>query len=177
MNDIDIVIKAQNGDDEAFSQLIKSCKEKLYKTAFAYLKNEEEALDVVSDTVYKAYMNINKLKNPEFFNTWITRILINNSINRLEKSKRIILVDEYEKFDDFNLDDSDIGVDVPKSLDLYNAIDKLNVKSKSIIILKYFQDMTISEISKVLKIPEGTIKVYLRRSLKKLKLELGEELI
>lgn len=177
MNDIDIVIKAQNGDDAAFSQLIKSCKEKLYKTAFAYLKDEEEALDVVSDTVYKAYMNINKLKNPEFFSTWITRILINSAINRLKKNKRVILIDEYEKFDSFTPISSDIALEVPKSIDLYNAIDKLNVKSRSIIILKYFQDMTISEISRVLKIPEGTIKVYLQRSLKKLKVELGEELI
>ena len=72
---------------------------------------------------------------------------------------------------------SDIALEVPESIDLYNAIDKLNVKSKSIIILKYFQDMTISEISRVLKIPEGTIKVYLQRSLKKLKIELGEELV
>ncbi|WP_411680995.1 sigma-70 family RNA polymerase sigma factor [Clostridium thailandense] len=177
MNDIDIVIKAQNGDDAAFSQLIKSCKEKLYKTAFAYLKDEEEALDVVSDTVYKAYMNISKIKNPEFFSTWITRILINSAINRLKKNKRVILIDEYEKFDSFIPISSDIALEVPKSIDLYNAIDKLNVKSRSIIILKYFQDMTISEISRVLKIPEGTIKVYLQRSLKKLKVELGEELI
>lgn len=177
MNEVDIVIKAQNGDDEAFSLLINDCKEKLYKIAFAYLKDEEESLDIVSDTVYKAYMDINKLKNPEFFNTWITRILINNAINRLKKNKRIILVDEYEKFDNFSPMVSDIGLDVPKCIDLYNAIDKLNVKSKSIIILKYFQDMTISEISKVLKIPEGTIKVYLQRSLKKLRIELGEDLI
>lgn len=177
MNDIDTVIKAQNGDDVAFGQLIKSCKEKLYKTAFAYLKDEEEALDVVSDTVYKAYMNINKLKNPEFFSTWITRILINSAINRLKKSKKIVLIDEYEKFDSFSQTSSDIALEVPESIDLYNAIDKLNVKSKSIIILKYFQDMTISEISKVLKIPEGTIKVYLQRALKKLKVELGEELV
>ncbi|MTK13271.1 MAG: RNA polymerase subunit sigma-70, partial [Clostridiaceae bacterium] len=96
MNDISIVTKAQKGDDIAFSELINSCKEKLYKIAFAYLKNEEEALDIVSDTIYKAYMDINKLKNPQYFNTWITRIRINGAINRLKKNKRIVLIDEYE---------------------------------------------------------------------------------
>lgn len=175
MNDIDIVNKAQKGDADAFSTLITSCKENLYKIAFAYLKSEEEALDIVSDTIYKAYMDIDKLQNPEYFNTWITRILINNAINRLKKNKRIVLIDEYEKIEDLNSEVSDIGFDVPRSVDLYNAIDKLNVKSKSIIILRYFQDMTISEISEVLKMPEGTIKVYLHRALKKLKIELEEE--
>lgn len=177
MNDIDIVIQAQKGDDVAFSKLIKACKENLYKIAFAYLKNEEEALDIVSDTIYKAYMNINKLENPQYFNTWITRILINNAINRLKKNNRIILIDEYEKIEGFNTQLSDIEFDVSRRVDLYSAIDQLNVKSKSIIILKYFQDMTISEISEVLKIPEGTIKVYLHRALKKLKIELKEEFI
>lgn len=175
MNDIDIVSKAQRGDDDAFSKLINCCKENLYKVAFAYLKNEEEALDIVSDTIYKAYMEINKLENPKYFNTWITRILINTAINRLKKNKRIVLIDEYEKIEDFNTDISDMDVDIPRTIDLYNAIDKLNVKSRSIIILKYFQDMTISEISEVLRIPEGTIKVYLHRALKKLKIELEEE--
>lgn len=177
MNDIDIVIQAQKGDDVAFSKLIKGCKENLYKIAFAYLKNEEEALDIVSDTIYKAYMNINKLENPQYFNTWITRILINNAINRLKKNNRIILIDEYEKIEGFNTQLSDIEFDVSRRVDLYSAIDQLNVKLKSIIILKYFQDMTISEISEVLKIPEGTIKVYLHRALKKLKIELKEEFI
>lgn len=174
MNDIDIVSKAQKGDDDAFSTLIACCKENLYKIAFAYLKNEEEALDIVSDTIYKAYMDINKLENPQYFNTWITRILINSAINRSKKNKRIVLIDGYEKIEDLNSDVPDIGFDVPTSVDLYNAIDKLNVKSKSIIILRYFQDMTITEISEVLKIPEGTIKVSLHRALKKLKIELEE---
>ncbi|NMM64066.1 sigma-70 family RNA polymerase sigma factor [Clostridium sp. P21] len=175
MNDIDRVIKAQKGDDIAFSELIKCHKENLYKIAFAYLKNEQEALDVVGDTIYKVYIDIDKLKNPEFFKTWITRIVINNSINRLKKNNRVILIDEYEKIDNFNFNDLDIETDIPKCIDLYNAIDSLNVKSKTIIILKYFQDMTISEISKLLEIPEGTVKVYIHRALKKLKIQLREE--
>ncbi len=177
MDEVDTVIKAQKGDDIAFSELIKYHKENLYKVAFAYLKNEEEALDIVSDTIYKVYMDIDKLKNPQFFNTWITRIVINNAINRLKKNKRIVLVDEYEKIDNLNYNGSDIGTDVPKCIDLYNAIDSLNVKSRTIIILKYFQDMTISEISKVLELPEGTVKVYIHRALKKLKIQLKEEFI
>ena len=67
--DTNVKIKlAQKGDDNAFYELISERKDQLYKTAFAYVKNKEEALDIVSDTVYKAYISIKNLKEPSFFN-------------------------------------------------------------------------------------------------------------
>ncbi|WP_315674016.1 sigma-70 family RNA polymerase sigma factor [Clostridium sp. 19966] len=121
-------------------------------------------------------MNISGLKNPQFFKTWITKILINCAVAKLRKSNKIIYTNEYENMNDGN-DISENEFDISKNIDLYNAIDRLNIKYKNIIILKYFQDMTISQISKLLNYPEGTIKVYLRRALKKLKIELKEECI
>lgn len=81
MNLQEIVLKAIRGDDDAFYILIENRKAMLYKTAFAYVKNKEDALDIVSDTVYKAYLSIDKVKSPEFFNTWMTRILINCALD------------------------------------------------------------------------------------------------
>lgn len=175
MKDIEIVKKAQKGNREAFIELINDCKENLYKIAFAYLKNEQEALDAVSDTVYKAYMDIKKVKKPQFFNTWITKILINCAINRLRKGERIIYIDDYQKTDTAETGSLETEWNIPGNIDLYNAIDTLEVKYRSIIILKYFQDMTIAQISKTLDLPEGTVKVYLRRALIKLKIELKED--
>lgn len=175
MKNIEIVKRAQKGDKEAFVKLINDSKENLYKIAFTYMKNEQEALDVVSDAVYKAYIDIKKVKKPEFFNTWITKILINSAINRLRKGGRIIYIDDYQKNSKVENDNSEIYLDIPANIDLYNALDNLEIKYRSIIILKYFQDMTIVQISKVLDLPEGTVKVYLRRALKKLKIQLKEE--
>jgi RNA polymerase sigma-70 factor (ECF subfamily) len=175
MKNIEIVKRAQKGDKEAFVKLINDSKENLYKIAFTYMKNEQEALDVVSDAVYKAYIDIKKVKKPEFFNTWITKILINSAINRLRKGGRIIYIDDYQKNGKTEDDNLEIHFDIPANIDLYNALDNLEIKYRSIIILKYFQDMTIVQISKVLDLPEGTVKVYLRRALKKLKIELKEE--
>ena len=64
----------------------------MYKIAFAYLKNEQNSLDAVSETIYKAYKNIDKLKRGEFFNTWITKILINSCKNVLKNNKGFILM-------------------------------------------------------------------------------------
>ena len=174
MYDINSVLKAQKGDDGAFVELMSLSQEELYRIAFTYMKNEQEALDIVSDTVYKAYMGIKKLNNPQFFQTWIIKILINQCINRLKVSNRITYIREYDKIDINDEYVPDIDMEIPRNIDLYKAIDKLDIKSKSIIILRYAQDMTIPQISEVLQIPKGTIKANIYRSLKKLKNELGE---
>lgn len=177
MDQSELVKKAKKGDDEAFSELMHLYKEKMYKIAFAYLKNEQNSLDAVSETIYKCYFNIKKLKEPKYFNTWIIKILINSCKDTLKTSCKVIYIDEYSKVDEDNSNALETELKIASNIDLYHAIDKLNDKFRSIIILKYFEDMTIAQISEVLDIPEGTVKVYLRRAISALKAELGEECI
>lgn len=163
---------AQKGDDNAFYELVSERKAQLYKTAFAYVKNKEEALDIVSETVYKAYISIKKLKEPSLFNTWLTRILINTSLDSINKNSKIV---SFEK----NVN-ADIGT-IPKNdeqiMDLKIAVDKLQGEYKTIVILKYFQDMTLAEISKTLQCPLGTVKTRLHKALAVLRIDLKEELL
>jgi len=163
---------AQKGDDNAFYELISERKGQLYKTAFAYVKNKEEALDIVSDTVYKAYISIKKLKEPSFFNTWLTRILINTSLDCINKSSRAISYKE-----NVSSEAKEILKDDEKIIDLKLAVDKLQGKYKTIVILKYFQDMTLMEIAKILQCPLGTVKTNLHKALEELRLDLKEELL
>ncbi|HEY5563817.1 MAG TPA: sigma factor [Clostridiaceae bacterium] len=90
------ILKAKSGDMEAFYELIQDKKESLYKIAYAYTKNEEDAVDTISETVYRAFKNIGKLKSPEYFNTWITRILINCAIDLTRKRTATVFVDEFK---------------------------------------------------------------------------------
>jgi RNA polymerase sigma-70 factor, ECF subfamily len=69
LQNIDLVKKAINGNEEAFETLVKSESEKLYKTAFVYVRNKDDALDVLQETVYKAFTSIDKVKKPEYFTT------------------------------------------------------------------------------------------------------------
>ena len=163
---------AIDGDEEAFTHLINSKKEQLYRTAFAYVKNKEDALDIIQDTVYKAYISIDKLKEPKYFNTWLTKILINNAITFMKKNSKIIYLEENELNNisclEYNSDEK---------LDLLYAVDELEEKIKKVIILKYLNDLTICEVAKVLEIPEGTVKTYLNKGLSKLKIYFGKELV
>lgn len=166
----DTVLKAINGDDDAFYHLIHNRKAILYKTAFAYVKNPHDALDILSDTTYKAYISIKKLKTPKFFNTWITRILINCALDHVKKQKKIVYIDEISI-----IEEKSEVIDRAELIDIYNAIDSLEQKYKTVVILKYFHDLTLKEISEVLESPIGTVKTHLHKALKSMRIELKEE--
>lgn len=157
-----VVKNAIKGDPEAFGVLIKSKKEYLYKMAYLYVKNEEEALEVLQETAYRGFLNIRKLKNHEFFKTWITRILINAAADHIKRKSKVVALDE-------NIVENRGNVGVDEKVDLYSAIDLLRDNYKTVIIMKYFNDMKLTEISEVMNLPEGTVKTYLSRAKKELK--------
>ncbi|BAQ12869.1 putative RNA polymerase sigma-70 factor, ECF family [Clostridium botulinum] len=168
MNTEELAIKAKSGDENAFCELIKINKEVLYKTAFYYTKNEHDSLEILDDTVYKAYKSIKKLKQEKYFNTWLMRILINSCITYINKRKRLIFfsknIDITEKHEST---DNREGL-----LDLYKAIDTLEDKFKMIIILRYFNDLTVPQIANIMDYPIGTVKTYIHKALKQLRIEL-----
>ena len=158
-----IIKKAIKGDRDATTVLINEYKEYLYKTAFLYVKNEHEAIEICQETVYKAIINIHKLREAKYFKTWITRILINN-INDMNRSKSK-LVDNFEQIE---LLEDITYENLEEKIDLYNAIDILDEKFKTPIILQYFHDMTIKEIAEILESNENTIKTNIRRGKERL---------
>lgn len=167
LNEIRLIKESMKGNKESFGIIIKNNKEYLYKMAFLYVKDEQDALEVIHETVYRAFLNIEKLKKAKFFNTWITRILINVSIDFLKKKGKNEMLDESTP-----IRKEKCEISTEEKLDLYNAIDLLNDNYKTVIIMMYFNDMKIKDISRVMEIPENTVKTYLRRA----KQALGEVL-
>ncbi|MGL5068909.1 MAG: sigma-70 family RNA polymerase sigma factor [Sarcina sp.] len=167
--EIDLAKDAIKGNKESYIELVKVNKDYLYKIAYSYVKNKEKALDIISETTYRGIANINKLKKPEFFKTWITRILINIAVNEIKKEEKYVYTEE----------DSPLIVDEKKAnvcekLDLYEAMDKLKDKYKTAIMLRYFNDMSIEEVASVMELPINTVKSHLRRGKEALKVYLGE---
>ncbi|HAT4114114.1 TPA: sigma-70 family RNA polymerase sigma factor [Clostridium perfringens] len=165
LNEIKLIKESMKGNKESFGILIKNNKEYLYKMAFLYIKDEQDALEVIHETVYRAFLNIEKLKKAKFFNTWITRILINVSIDFLKKKGKNEIWGESTP-----IRKEKCEISTEEKLDLYNAIDLLNDNYKTVIIMMYFNDMKIKDISRVMETPENTVKTYLRRA----KQALGE---
>lgn len=111
--------KALKGDKDSFLQLIEPIKENLYRVAFVYLKNEDDALDCVQDAIIKAIQSLNTLKEPQYFNTWITRILVNACKDYIKKNSKVVLVDinDYESNLIFENNELDINYDIKIALD------------------------------------------------------------
>ena len=149
---------------EILIEYIKDNQEKLYRIAFSYSKNEEAALDIVQEAITKALKNINKLSEESYIKTWFYRILINESLQYIRKNKRILTY-ELEAIEN----KVDCNVDFEEGLDVYKYVQDLNEKLKTVIILRFFEDMKISEIAKITKTNESTVKSRLYKGLKELK--------
>lgn len=169
MNNGELVMKAQKGDKEAFGKLIDIHKGDMYRIAFSYMRNKEEAMDIVGDAVYKGFIGIKKLKNGNYFKTWIIRILINTANSAIKKKNK-----ERSLFGFFR--EAGEVKDHEMVMDLRDAIKSLDRKSKNIVILKYYNGFTLENISEILECPLGTVKSNLSRTLKKLKISLEDEL-
>lgn len=148
--------------------LIKANKEKYYRVAFSYVKNKEDALDIVHDAIVKALQKINGLRNKEYLETWFYRILINESISFVRKSKNIIYLDE--------LPDSQLpateDIDREQYMTLYAAIDHLSPKLKTVVILRFFEDMKFDEIADITGAKLSTVKARLYKALEILKIDI-----
>lgn len=165
------VNKAKKGNEKAFQALIEIEKRKLYRIAYLYVKKEEDALDVVQETICKAFISIKQLKDAAYFSTWITRILINTAIDYLKKKNCLI---PSEETDQLMLQPH---LHLEEKLDLADAISRLDEMYKTVIIYRYYKDLSIKQIAEILNCPEGTVKTRLHRAIMQLKTELGEECI
>lgn len=152
-------------NENEFAVKIQSMRSNLYRTAYLYLGSEAEALDAVDEAVFKGLISLKGLRHPEYFNTWVMRILINECKAQLKSRKRKARLEEIpetalEQFD---------------ALPIREAVLRLPSELKEPIILRYFSGFTTSETAMALNIPQGTAATRLRRALQLLRLELSEE--
>ena len=164
---VTLIKKAIRGNDDAFIQFIHLYKVDLYKTALAYLKNENDALEAIQEVTYRAYKNIHKIKKAEYAKTWLIRIMIHYCMDQLKGKKRVILNDDIIK----QIESHDNHM----VLEIEQAMMKLDDRSREILTLMYFNDLKIKESAQVLDRPEGTIKTWLNQALKALRTHIEEK--
>ncbi len=170
----ELVEKAKNGDKQAFTSLIVSLQDELYKIAKIRLKNDDDIYDAIQETIITAFNSIRKLKQTQYFKTWLIRILINKSsyIYR-EKSKRVIVA--FEDIDMIEYTETSNIEQVEVKLNFNYICSKLKYEDRVIIILYYMEKFTDKEIGMILNLKENTVKTKRTRAKKKIKsiLEIG----
>lgn len=153
-------------DKREFAEQVEAVKQQLYKTAYLYLHNEASALEAVDESIYKALKSLKTLRQPEYFTTWLTRILINECKKELKRLSRVSPA-EYLPFEEGEGAAYD-------ALPLKEAIGRLPEELRAVVILRYFSGYTLAETAETLGIPQGTVVTRQRRALALLKLDLEE---
>ena len=158
MDDLNL---AKNGDKEAFSRIIVSIKLKLYKTAMAILKNDDDACDAIQETLLSVYKNIVNLEHEEYFETWVIRILINKCYDLIKKNQKVVNINEK-----VNKDINSFYEMYVLESELESVLNKIEKDLKIVTVLYYYDELPIKEIAVILNIPEGTVKSRLSRARK-----------
>ena len=143
-------------------QILIDNYEKYYRLAYSYTRTQEDALDVVQESAYKAIRDCNKVENPNYISTWIYRIVVSTSIDLLRKrQKNESIVGKLDE--DVSYEDS------YSNPDLKAALEQLDESEKTVIVLRYFEDLKLDDIARITDSNLNTVKARLYRGLKKLK--------
>lgn len=171
---LSLVWQAKNGNAQALNALLDANKGKIYAAAYALLKNREDAEDAMQQALIAVWQNIGKLAAPEAFETWLYRVTYTRSLNILKSRKNNEMVIE-----------NDIG-DMPQAAlleselmlpheyaerndlreRLFLIIDSLSPVQRETVVLYYFHDKSVGEISEIMDCSAGTVKsrLYLARN-------------
>ena len=139
--------------------------EAMYRLAYSYVRNEEDALDIVQESVYKAIKNAGKVQQEAYIRTWIWRIVMNTAVDLIRSRKNETGLEEA----------GETGKeDTYQDFDTLEALKILEPREKAVIVLRFFEDQKLEDIARTLQENTNTVKTILYRSLKKLRVELTE---
>ncbi|WP_167555394.1 sigma-70 family RNA polymerase sigma factor [Gottfriedia acidiceleris] len=167
MQDHSLVERAIKGDEQAFLSIMHEHKLSLYKTALAYLKNKDEALEAIQEVTFRAYQSIKTLREPNYVKTWLIRIMINYCQDCIKMNQRVTFDEEYISQQGTNEDYNYIEIE--------EAMSQLDDTLQQLLHLKYFHDVKIKDIAIMWNRPEGTVKTWLNKALRSLRGILEEK--
>ena len=173
-----LVQKARQGDKKAQEGLYLATNSAAYFVAMKITKDEEESLDIVSDSYIKAFASLDKLENDEKFPAWFNQIVANRCRDYLKKAKPMHLSDMTEDGEDFELEDIDgeIPDELLENKDVIECVrrvvESLPEEQRMCVILRYYDEMSLQEIADTLEVSLGTVKSRLSRASKKMRDEI-----
>lgn len=149
-----LIKEAKAGNPDAFTRLMKSQMQNMYKTAGAILINDEDIADAVSETILACWENMHSLKEDRFFKTWMTRILV-NKCNDIIRKKQYYL--------DYDMPEEPYNDTGFENAEWKEALNTISEKYRLVMVLYYIEGFSTGDISGILDIPEGTVRSRLAR--------------
>ncbi|PCK18604.1 RNA polymerase subunit sigma-70 [Bacillus pumilus] len=156
--------------DDQFADYVMEHKYNFYRLSYSYVKNPEDAMDVVQEAIHKALKSVHRLEDESKMNSWFYKIVVNAALDFLRKKKRMQVTDD-DTLEFLSKGESDVYEDQ----DVRRAIEDLPEMYRVIIILRFFEDLKLEDIAHILEENENTIKTRLYKALRLLKVELSQE--
>lgn len=144
---------------EELSALIMGNKDGMYRLAFSILRNDADAQDAVSDAIVLAFEKCHQLRKTSSAKSWLMQILVNSSKKIAVQSNKYVLLEneiQYEQAEEFKDDD------------MWETVMELDEEFREVVVLYYYEQFSVREIGKMLRVPEGTVKSRLARAREKL---------
>lgn len=149
-------------DMKTYARRAEALRPKLFRTALCCLGSEAQAVDVLDEAVYKGLCAAGKLRQEEYFDTWLTRILLNECHREQKRRGKLVPIELAREMAAEQLDD----------LPLKQALLRLPEELKNVVVLRFFAGYTQAETAAILNIPQGTVGTRQQRALRLLRLEL-----
>jgi RNA polymerase sigma-70 factor, ECF subfamily len=176
------ILQVLKGDQDAYGEIVELYKDKVYQISYRMLGNRHEAEDIAQEAFIRAFINIHSFNIELKFSTWLFRIATNLCIDRIRKKKPDYYLDaEVAGTDGLNMysqipSKTDMPEKEIESLELEETIQseilKLPEKYRTVIVLKYIEELSLIEISKILNLPIGTVKTRIHRGREALRKQL-----
>lgn len=143
---------------------VEAEQKNIYRLAYSYVRNEQDALDVVQTALTRAFSS-GRLRHPEYLKTWMYRIVVNTALDFLRRAHQTM-----------PLQDSDsVYEEQFAELEIREALEALPDVLRTIVILRFFEDLSLQEIADVLQCNLNTVKTRLYKALKLLRIEMEDE--
>lgn len=170
-----VILRAKRGDAEAFEELYNAFKLELYRSALLIMRHPADAEDAVSEAFIKTFRSIDRFDTKYPMRPWIHRIL-RNECNNIFKKRRsgVVRMDNFSSdwkdtvVDKKAKDSTQIIIESEEDMRVVKLLDSLSDPHREVIVFHYFNDLDLTQISKILDIPIGTVKSRLYHARKHL---------
>lgn len=157
-------------DKDVFCENIRLCERAMYALAFSVVRNDSDAADVISESIYRAYRNLHTLKNDDSFKPWLLRIVHNTAVELIRKNSKIITVDEVP-----DIPSEGCEGDITVRLALRDAVNSLKLPYRTVVILFYYENLSIVKIAQITGSNVASVKKQLSRARSMLREILKED--
>jgi RNA polymerase sigma-70 factor, ECF subfamily len=185
MTDIEIINIILHGSRDKFQTLVEKYQSMVFRTCIGFLHDKDDADDLTQEVFIQTYQSLNSFKGDSAFSTWIYRIAVNASLNRVRKNSRIPILNRLESLFDngkekkisinaYETEDPEsILIKHEKSKWIQNALDTLPENQRTAIVLSKYDDLSQKEIAEIMKITEGAVEALIQRAKKNLRIKLS----